>query len=53
MVTVPTVTLDDVLAAGLAGISGTARHDHPELRRDDVEAFADVLANLHPGAGAA
>lgn len=44
--------LDDVLAASLAGISGTTRHDHPELRRDDIEAFAEVLANLHPVAGA-
>jgi hypothetical protein len=28
-------------------------HNHPELRRDDIEALADVLANLHPGEGAA
>ena len=45
--------LDDALAAGLAGIPWATRHDHPELRRDHVEAFADVLANLHPSAGAA
>src|ERR1700722_7554343 len=45
--------LDDALATGLAGIPRAARHDHLELRRDDVEAFADVLANLHPSAGAA
>jgi hypothetical protein len=45
--------LDDALATGRAGIAGTARHDHAELRRDDIEAFADILADLHPGAGAA
>jgi hypothetical protein len=33
--------------------AGTARHDHAELRRDDIEAFADILADLHPGAGPA
>ena len=31
--------------AGLAGIFGAARHDHIELRRDDVEPFRDVLAD--------
>ncbi len=31
--------------AGLAGISGTARHDHLQLRRDNVEPFGDILAD--------
>jgi len=31
--------------AGLAGIFGTARHDHLQLRRDHVEPFRDVLTD--------
>jgi hypothetical protein len=32
-------------SADLAGIFRTARHDHLELRRDNVEPFRDVLAD--------
>src|SRR5437660_11793746 len=32
-------------SAGMAGIFGTAHHDHLELRRDNVEPFRDVLAD--------
>jgi hypothetical protein len=39
--------LDDALAAGRARPIGAARDDHAELRRDDVEAFADVFPDLY------
>ena len=43
------------LLAGPAGIFGTVRHDHPELRRDHVEPLRGLLADhMHgrPAAGA-
>ncbi len=42
--------LIDALTARRAGLAGTARDDHAEIRRDDVETFADVLADLQPRA---
>jgi hypothetical protein len=41
------------VAASDTGITRPARHDHPEPRRDHVEAFRDVLADLDPVGGAA
>jgi hypothetical protein len=38
--------LDDDVLAGAAGVFGPTHDQHPELRRHDVELFADVLANL-------
>ena len=37
--------LHHIAGAGLAGIFGAARHDYPELGRDDVEPFRGVLAD--------
>ncbi len=41
--------LNDVLAAGGAGIAGTARNDNAELGGDDVETFGDVLSDFSRG----
>jgi len=45
--------LRNTLMTGGAGIARPARHDHPELRRDHVEAFGYILADLDPLDGAA
>ncbi len=45
--------LHHAATAGGTGIARPARHDHPEPRRDDVEAFRYVLADLDPLGGAA
>jgi hypothetical protein len=37
--------LDDAALAGAAGVFRPAHHQHPELRGNDVEPFADVLAD--------
>ena len=37
--------LDHRCLAGAAGVFGPAHHQHPELRRDDVEPLGDVLAD--------
>ena len=37
--------LDDDVLAGAAGVFGPAHHQHPELRGNDVELFAHVLAD--------
>ena len=37
--------LDDDALAGAAGVLGPMHHQHPELRRDDVEPLTDVLAD--------
>jgi hypothetical protein len=41
--------------AGAAGVFGTARNDHLQLHRDDIEPFGDILANpvLEPAAARA
>ena len=45
--------LNHRLLAGAAGIFGTVRHDHPELRRDHVEPLRGVLADhMHRRAAA-
>ena len=45
--------LNHRLLAGAAGIFGTVRHEHPELRRDHVEPLRDVLADhMHRRAAA-
>ena len=41
------------LLAGPAGIFGTVRHDHPELRRDHVEPLRGLLADHMHGRAAA
>ena len=41
------------LRAGPAGIFGTMRHDHPELRRNDVEPLRCLLADHMHGRAAA
>ena len=38
--------LHDAFLAGAAGIFGTPRHQHAELRRHDVESLGDVFADL-------
>ena len=46
--------LNHSFLAGPAGVFGTVRHDHPELRRDHVETLRGLLADhLHgrPAAG--
>jgi hypothetical protein len=48
--------LEDDVLAGAASVFGPAHHQHPELRGNDVEPFADVLADpveraLAAGAG--
>ena len=45
--------LDDDALAGPAAIAGTAGDEHPELRRHDVEALGDVLADDMQGMAAA
>jgi len=45
--------LRNTLMAGSAGIARPAGDDHPELRRDHVEAFGYILADLDPLDGAA
>jgi len=45
--------LHDRASTAPAGILGTARHQHAELRRHDVEPLGDVLADLVHEAGAA
>ena len=37
--------LDDDILAGAAGVFGPAHHEHAELRGNDVELLADVLAD--------
>ena len=37
--------LDHHVLAGAAGVLGPAHHQHPELGRDDVQPFGDVLAD--------
>jgi hypothetical protein len=45
--------LHHAIRAGPARIFGTMRHDHPELRRDDVEPPGRILADdVHRGAAA-
>ncbi len=45
--------LDDAIGAGAAGVFGADRHDHPALRRNDVEPLAAVLADpVHLAAAA-
>ena len=45
--------LNHAIRAGPAGIFGTMRHDHPELRRDDVEPLGGLLADHMHGRAAA
>jgi hypothetical protein len=45
--------LRHALAAAGTGIARPARHDHPEPRRNDVETFRYVLADLDPLGGTA
>jgi hypothetical protein len=45
--------LNHAIRAGPAGIFGTMRHDHPELRRDDIEPLGGLLADHMHGRAAA